>query len=82
MTFYRPEIKSVKEQKVTEKVTENQRQILEAIGKNSHITALELAGILGISERKTKENIKKLKEKALLRHIGPDQGGPWKIIGK
>jgi len=55
-------------------------QILEAIGKNPHITASELAGILGISERKTKENIKKLKEKALLRRIGPDKGGHWEII--
>lgn len=37
-----------------EKVTENQQQILEVIGNNPHITALELAGILGISERKKK----------------------------
>lgn len=78
VTFYRPEIKLVKEQKVTD----NQRQILEAISKNPHITALELAGILSISERKTKENIKKLKEKAFLRRIGPDKGGHWKIIGE
>lgn len=66
----------VKEQKVTE----NQRQILETIMKNPHITALELAGIFGISERKTKENIKKLKGKALLRRIGPDKGGHWEVI--
>ena len=84
VTFYRPAIKQVKGQKVTEKVTEkvtaNQRQILEAVGKNPYITSLELAGILGISGRKTKENIKKLKEKALLRRIGPDKGGHWEII--
>src|SRR3989338_2385302 len=64
------EKKAQLQEKVTEKVTENQRQILKAIEKNPHITAPELSGILGISERKTKENIKKLKEKALLKRIG------------
>ncbi len=71
------EKKAQLQEKVTEKVTENQQQILEAIEKKPHITVSELAGILGISERKTKENIKKLKEKLLLERIGPDKGGHW-----
>lgn len=79
ITFY-IEKKAESQAKVTAKVTANQRQILEAIGENPHITALELAGVLGISERKTKENIKKLKEKALLKRIGPDKGGHWLVV--
>ena len=66
-------------EKVTEKVTENQRKILDAIKGNPNITAPELAKILAISERKTKENIKKLKEKMLLKRIGPDKGGHWEV---
>ena len=73
---------AISPEKVTEKVTENQRKILEAVEKNPHITAPELAGILGISERKTKENIKKLKERALLKRIGPDKGGHWEVAEK
>jgi hypothetical protein len=30
---------------------------------------------VGISERKIKENIRVLKEKGLLKRVGPDRGG-------
>ncbi|MDR2346565.1 MAG: hypothetical protein LBE18_10900 [Planctomycetaceae bacterium] len=39
----------------------------------------DLSVIVGISERKTKENISKLKTKGLLERVGPDKGGYWKI---
>jgi ATP-dependent DNA helicase RecG len=68
-------------EKVTEKVTENQQKILDTITANQHITALELARIVGISERKIKDNLKKLKDKGLLTRIGPDKGGHWKVTG-
>jgi ATP-dependent DNA helicase RecG len=38
-----------------------------------------LAIIVGISERKIRENIKKLKSKGFLKRIGPDKGGHWEI---
>ena len=65
-----------------EKVTENQQNILESIGNNPHITALELAGVVGISERKIKENIRKLKQKGMLRRIGAARGGYWEVVEK
>lgn len=68
------------QKKVTEKVTENQRRILTAMISNKYITASELAEGIGILERKTKENIKKLKEKGLLKRIGPDKGGHWEVM--
>lgn len=67
-------------EKVTEKVTENQVKILEEIKKDKFITAKKLSLVVGISERKIKENIKKLKEKKLLKRIGPDKGGYWKAL--
>lgn len=66
-------------ERVTEKVTENQKMILDNISKNKRFTAHELARIVGISERKIKENIKKLKEKGLVKRIGPDRGGYWEV---
>jgi len=67
-------------EKVTEKVTENQGRILGAIEKDNCVTAKKLSVIIGISERKIKENIKKLKQKGLLERVGPDKGGYWKIM--
>ncbi|ODS32139.1 MAG: ATP-dependent DNA helicase RecG [Candidatus Scalindua rubra] len=67
-------------EKVTEKVTENQRKILEEISKDEYITVKRLSAIVGISERKIKENIKKLKQIGLIERIGPDKGGYWKAL--
>ena len=67
-------------EKVRERVTENQKRILEEITKNRYITVKRLSESIGISERKTQENIKKLKGKRLLKRFGPDKGGYWKIL--
>ena len=80
--FKRKGVKSEKlGEKVTEKVTENQKTILDNIYKNGLITIKELSAIVSISERKIKENISKLKKKGLLKRIGPAKGGHWEIIG-
>ena len=65
-------------ERVTERVTENQAIIIREMEKNPFVTAIGLAKILGISLRKTKENIKKLQQKGFIRRIGPDKGGHWK----
>ncbi len=84
--FYRdPEyaLKRVPEKvtvKVPEKVTPNQRAILEACSQNTHVTIAEIAVRIGISDRKTKANIAKLKAKGLIRRIGPDKGGHWEVL--
>ena len=66
--------------KVTEKVTENQIRILEEIRKNKYVTTKYMSSVIGISERKIKENIRKLKEKGLLKRVGPAKGGYWKVL--
>lgn len=67
-------------EKVTEKVTVNQQKILNLIFQNHNITVAELAKAVGISERKIKVNISKLKAKSLLRRVGPDKGGYWEVL--
>jgi ATP-dependent DNA helicase RecG len=66
--------------KVTERVTENQSRILKGIRKDNHITARILSEIVGISDRKIKENIKLLKNKGLLKRFGSNRGGHWEVV--
>jgi ATP-dependent DNA helicase RecG len=68
--------------KVTKKVTENQKKILNNIKENPNITTQELSKKVGISDRKIKDNIKKLKENNLLKRIGPAKGGYWEVVEK
>ena len=53
---------------------------MKNINKNSNITSKELSVIVGISDRKVKENIKKLKDAGLLLKIGPAKGGYWEVV--
>lgn len=80
MTYLHERVTKKVTERVTKKVTENQRKILDNISKNSLITVKELSKIVGISERKIKENISKLKQENLLKRIGPARGGHWKVI--
>ena len=61
----------------TQKTTQ---KILEAIRKNPSITRKELASITGISENGIKFHISSLKQKNVLKRVGPDKGGYWKVL--
>ena len=65
--------------KVTDKVTDNQKLIIKNIIQNNQISSNELALKLGISARKIKENMRKLKDIGILKRIGPAKGGHWEI---
>lgn len=65
----------MKKDKVTDKVTENQKNIIDLLQENSKFTAAELAQKVGISQRKVKDNLRKLKEMGLLKRIGSTKGG-------
>ena len=67
-------------EKVGEKVGENEAKILDLISQNKNITYVELANKLGIAEKNIYKNIEKLKQKGLLKRIGPAKGGYWKVI--
>ncbi|MCD6179130.1 MAG: winged helix-turn-helix transcriptional regulator [Bacteroidales bacterium] len=63
---------------VTENVTEN--IILKEIENNNKITTNELAKRLNLTRRTIARYISNLKEQDVLKRIGPDKGGYWKII--
>lgn len=66
--------------KVTDKVTDNQSLILQYITEREDITTSVLAEMIGISQRKIKENIAKLKAIGILKRIGPAKGGYWQVV--
>lgn len=56
------------------------QKIIELISVNPQITIKELTQKSGFSQSGIKKVIRKLKEKGVLKRIGPDKCGRWEII--
>jgi ATP-dependent DNA helicase RecG len=41
---------------------------------------VQIAEKIGVSTTAIEKNIKKLQEKGIIKRVGPDKGGHWKII--
>ena len=63
--------------KTTQKTT---RKMLALIKKNPSISREELAEKCGITSDGIKYNIRKLREKGIIKRIGPDKGGHWEVM--
>ena len=55
-------------------------KILKILSNTPSITVREMSEILGLSRRGVEEQIKSLKQKGVIRRIGPDKGGHWEVI--
>ena len=64
-------------QKTTQKTTQ---KILEQIKLNPFISREELAEVCGLTSDGIKYNIRKLREKGIIKRIGPDKGGHWEVV--
>ena len=62
--------------KTVEKTVE---KIIVLIKENNNITQAELSKKTGLSRRGVEWNLNKLKQKGLLKRIGPDKGGHWEV---
>lgn len=81
--FSEPKVGKKVGKKVGEKLTANQQVIVETMLVDNTITAKQLAIKLGISLRKTEENISKLRKMNILKRVGPSKGGYWDVmVGK
>ncbi len=69
-------------EKVGENISENQKTILLLLSQNPYLSARVLSDSVGISSRKTEENLRKLKAMNLLRRIGSAKGGHWEVLKK
>ena len=66
-------------EKTVEKTVE---KIITLLRKYPTITQEELSAKTRLSRRGIEWNLKALKDKGLIRRIGPDKGGYWKVIEK
>ncbi len=61
-------------------IDEAGEQISQYYKQNPAITTTELAQLLNISRRAVAKQTALLKEKGLIRRIGPDKGGHWEVL--
>jgi len=61
------------------KIGKGEWKILEQMYYNPSISIPQIAKNIGLGTTAVENNIKKLKKKKLLEHIGPAKGGYWKI---
>ena len=66
-------------EKLGEKLGENELAIVKEISNDPNITIAELSQRVEISTTAIENNITKLKEKGILKRVGPDKGGYWEI---
>jgi ATP-dependent DNA helicase RecG len=69
-------------QKTTQDATQKTTQkIVALISQNPQITRQRLARETGISADGIKYHLKRLRQKGVIRRIGPDKGGHWEVVG-
>lgn len=74
------ELEKVAIEKVESKLTNNQKKILNLISANPNMILAELSEKTGISVTSVSNNLKKLTEKEIVKRVGSDKNGYWKII--
>ena len=57
-------------------------RITKLVFENPSISISELAQVLGLSRQGVAWHIGKLKEKGILKRVGPAKGGHWQVMEK
>ena len=57
-------------------------QIINEIRNNPNVTLSEIAEKIGVSRRWIATNMKHLQDTGVVKRVGPNKGGHWKIIDK
>lgn len=65
---------------ISNSLTENEIKVLKVIKENSHITHIEMANKIHVSEKTVRRITKKLKEKGIIKRVGANKNGYWEII--
>ena len=65
---------------LVEKLGEKRFRMLSLIKENPYITILQLSAVMSMSTTAMENNLKLLKQKGLLRRVGSDKAGHWKVI--
>ena len=57
-------------------------KILDSIKSNPKITQNELMEVTSLTRRGVEWNLAKLKEKGIIKRVGPAKGGYWEVVEK
>jgi len=69
-------------QKTIQKTTQKQREILVYLKDHPGAGRKEISlNVTGITESGIRANLQALRQKGLLKRIGPDKGGYWEVVG-
>ena len=82
VVFYRKDFEDNNKQEIKNvpvKLNNTERKILDLIKNNPNITQNEISKKIRLAEKTVKSNTSKLKEKEILKRIGADINGFWKI---
>ncbi len=67
-------------ERLAEGLAESQKKILMLVTQNPHVSKKAIAKTIGISTTAIDKNLAALKQKGILRRVGPDRGGYWEVI--
>jgi ATP-dependent DNA helicase RecG len=67
-------------ERVAEKVTDGETEVLRLLASNGHTTQNEMAEVLGVSRKTIYMRIKSLKDKGVIGRVGSDTKGRWEVI--
>ena len=84
MTQSDPEMPQKCDQKATRKrpesgLSKQEDAIIELLRGNPHISRKEISGRLGLHDSSVKRRLALLQEKGVIKRVGPDKGGYWKV---
>jgi len=67
-------------ERLAERLAENQKKILMLIAQSPYVSKKAMAKEIGISTTAIDKNLTGLKQKGILRRVGPDKGGYWELV--
>ncbi|MBR2201482.1 MAG: winged helix-turn-helix transcriptional regulator, partial [Bacteroidales bacterium] len=70
-----------KNQKSWEKSQKSWEKIVAIMKENPNISTMDLVNMLNISQTAVENQLKKLRERNIIKRIGPDKGGYWVVLG-
>lgn len=63
-----------------QKITAKQAVVLDFIKQNSSISRSDLSDKLKINESAVRKHLDALRNKGVIKRVGPDKGGHWEVL--
>ncbi len=67
---------------IREKKMKSREKIISLLSQDNSLSAAALAERIGITPKAVEKHIAKMKAEGILKRVGPDKGGHWRMIEK